>query len=226
MRDDATTAARARLRAGTPAGYRWSRHVALVAAFTALGLAVPLAMLGEVRSTEWIALAGMLIAIVLGEYASHRWTMHRPRFPRAVHHRHVVEHHAFFTHTAMLVDDLADLRWVLFPPWALPLLVASVLPFFGMLWWLATPRLAWLFLLAVIGYYGVYEITHALSHVRVGGGPFGRLVAALTRHHRVHHDPVLMQQWNFNFVLPLGDWLWGTTWRGDDRHPAGGGPRA
>jgi hypothetical protein len=155
----------------------------------------------------------IFLAIVLGEYAAHRWSMHRPRFPRAVYHRHVVEHHAFFTHVHMAMDDWTDLRWVLFPPWALPLLVVTILPFFAVLWWLATPRLAWLFVLAVIAYYGVYEVTHALAHLRVGDGPLGRAVAAITRHHRVHHDPVLMHRWNFNFVLPLGDALWGTTWR-------------
>jgi hypothetical protein len=217
MRDESTRAARARLRGETPPGYRWYRHVALVAAFTAAGLALPIAMLGPLRAADGAALAGWFVAIVLGEYASHRWTMHRPRFPRAVYHRHVVEHHAFFTAGDMAVDDWNDLRWVLFPPWALPLLVATVLPLFAAVWWLAAPRLAWLQLLAVIAYYGVYEVTHALAHVRLGTGPGSRAIAAVTRHHRVHHDPALMRRWNFNFVLPLGDWLWGTTWRGP--HP-------
>lgn len=213
MSERATIAARARLRGGTPAGYRWPRHVALVAAFTAVGLAVPLAMTLPLHAGDAVALAAILLAIVLGEYAAHRWSMHRPRFPRIVHHRHVVEHHAFFTHVHMAMDDLGDLRWVLFPPWALPLLVVTILPFFAALWAMGAPRLAWLFLLAVIAYYGVYEITHALAHLRERRGLLGRVVAAVTRHHRVHHDPSLMQRWNFNFVLPLGDWLWGTTWR-------------
>jgi hypothetical protein len=217
MRDDATIAARSRLRGCTPACYRWQRHVALIAVFTAVGLATPLVMTWPLRAADGGALAGMVLAIVLGEHASHRRSMHRPRFPRAVYQRHVVEHHAFFTHVHMSMDDWADLRWVLFPPWALPLLVVTVLPFFAALWWLATPRIAWLLLLAVIAYYGVYEITHALAHVRVGDGPIGRVIGGVTRHHRVHHDPTLMRDWNFNFVLPLGDWLWRTTWRGPRR---------
>jgi hypothetical protein len=209
--------ARARLRAATPQHYHWAGHVALIAAFAGAGLAMSLAMLGALRAADWGSLAGILVALDLGEYASHRWAMHRPRFPRAVHHRHVVEHHAFFTATHMAIDHRADLRWVLFPPWALPLLVATVLPFFAALSWLATPRLAWLFLLVVIAYYGIYEIVHALAHLRAGAGPLGRTVAAATHHHRVHHDPALMQRWNFNFVVPLGDWLWGTIWRGGAR---------
>ena len=187
--------------------------MALVAAFTAVGVTIPLAQLDRFGAADGLVLIGMLLAIVLGEWASHRWTMHVPRFPRAVHHRHVVEHHAFFTDGRMAIDGWPDLRWVLFPPWALPLLVVTVLPYFAGLYWLASPRLAWLLLLAVIGYYGVYEIVHVLAHVPPGSGPVGRLIAAVTHHHRVHHDPALMRRWNFNFVLPLGDWLFGTKWR-------------
>src|SRR5690349_13010565 len=117
MSDDATTAVRARLRNDTPARYRWQRHVALVATFAAAGLVAPLVATWPLRGGDVVALVVMLVAIVLGEYASHRWSMHRPVFPRAVHHRHVVEHHAFFTHDRMTMDDPTDLRWVLFPPW-------------------------------------------------------------------------------------------------------------
>jgi len=215
MDEPSATDPRTRLRGTIPARYRWTRHVALVAVFTTTGVALPLARLDRFGLADGLALTGMLVAIVLGEWASHRWTMHVPRFPRAVHHRHVVEHHAFFTDARMAIDGWPDLRWVLFPSWALPLLVATVLPFFAGLYWLASPRLAWLFLLAVIGYYGVYEIVHVLAHVPLGTGPMGRFVAAATRHHRVHHAPALMRRWNSNFVLPLGDWLFGTTWRPD-----------
>lgn len=208
---------RRRLRATTPTSYRWWWHVALIALFAGAGLALALVMLGPVGPADGLGVVGMLVAVVLGEYAAHRLTMHRPRFPRAVHHRHVVEHHAFFTEASMAIEGWSDLRWVLFPPWALPLLVASVLPFVAALWWLASPQLAGLLLLVVIGYYATYEIVHTLAHVPVGDGPLGRIAAAVTRHHRVHHDPTLMHRWNFNFVLPLGDWLCGTTWRGVPR---------
>lgn len=213
MDDPGAADPRTRLRQTVPARYRWWQHVALIAAFTAFGVAIPLARLDRMGPADVLALGAMLIAIVLGEWASHRWSMHVPRFPRAVYHRHVVEHHSFFTDTRMAIDAWPDLRWVLFPPWALPLLIASVLPFFVGLYVLSSPRLAWLLLLAVIGYYGVYEIAHVLAHVSPGTGPAGRLVTAVMHHHRVHHDPALMRRWNFNFVVPLADWLFGTTWR-------------
>ncbi len=200
---------RVRLRATTPAGYRWWRHVALVAAFVAAGLAVAVSQLGPTGPVDWLWFAAMLLFANFGEYATHRWTLHVPRFPRAVHHRHVVEHHAFFPAGRMDVDTRDDIRWVLFPPWALPLLVASVLPLFVALRLVAPPNRAWLFLLAVVVYYGIYEVLHTLAHMPAATRG---LVRAVTEHHRVHHDPALMRRYNFNFAIPLFDRLFGTRW--------------
>jgi len=211
-----TSRVRARLRATTPASYRWWKHVLLIAAFTAAGLYLTLARLDGVSLSGGLFFAVSLLLLNFGEYASHRWSMHVLRIPWAVHHRHVVEHHAFFTHEQMGVDGVEDLRWVLFPPWALPLLVATVLPIFVGLWLLAPAGWAWLYLAAVVLYYGLYEVLHALAHLPIDH-PIGgsRLVRALTHHHRVHHDPVLMDRWNFNFVVPLFDRLCRTTYAAD-----------
>ena len=203
--------ARDPLRARTPPGYRWWRHVALIALFTASGAWLAWERTGGLGAADWTALAGMLLVINLGEYASHRWHMHVPRFPRAVHQRHVIEHHAFFGADSMGIEGWDDLRWVLFPPWALPLLVATVLPLFVALRWLAGARAAWLLVLAVIVYYGAYEVLHAVTHLPPAH-PLARtrLVRAVTAHHRLHHDPALMDRYNFNFALPLFDWAFGT----------------
>lgn len=212
---------RAHLRATTPVGYRASRHVALVAAFVAAGIAVALPRSLPLGAADAAWVAGFLVLLVLGEYASHRWSMHVDAFPRAVHHRHVVEHHGFFTDEAMACTDREDLRWVLFPPWALPLLLATVAPTAALLAWAGSPRLAWLFLLEVVVYDGVYEVVHALAHLPADHPWAGRpIVRRATLHHRVHHDPALMDRWNFNFVLPLGDALFRTTWRGGRPCPA------
>lgn len=210
----ATAAVRNRFRAKTPPGYRAGRHVALVAAFVAAGLVATLPRALPFAPSDLAWIAGFLVLLVLGEYASHRWAMHVAVIPRAVHHRHVVEHHGFFTRRDMACEDRDDLRWVLFPPWALPLLVATVAPTAALIGRLVSARIAWLFLLEVVAYYAVYEVVHALAHLPTEHPWAGRpLVQAATRHHRLHHDPALMDRWNFNFVLPLGDALFGTTRR-------------
>lgn len=209
---------RSELRAATPAGYRWQRHVAMIAAFVVVGLALTLSRLGSVRASDAIWLGAILAFLNFGEYASHRWTMHRRVFPRMVYYRHVVEHHRFFSFDTMAVDGWRDLRWVLFPWWALPLLIASVLPFFLLLHVAVAERMAWLFLLGVVLYYGIYEVLHALAHLPENHRWAGsRWVRRLTYHHRVHHDLRLMHRYNFNFVIPTFDLLFRTV----HRDPAG-----
>jgi hypothetical protein len=202
---------RAALRATTPPAYRWWRHAGLIVAFTLAGLAIALWQLDDPGPGEWLACAGMLLFTNFGEYAAHRWNLHVRTFPRAVYHRHVAEHHGFFTHEHMAVDTWDDLRWVLFPPWALPLLVATVLPLTVALALVLPPNYPWLLVLAVVGYYGLYEVLHALAHLPDGHALAGSApVRAFTRHHRLHHDPALMRRWNFNFAIPLFDRLFGT----------------
>lgn len=211
------------LRATTPPAYRWWRHASLIAAFTGAGMAIALWRLDEPGPGDWLAFAGLLLFTNFGEYAAHRWNLHVRTFPRAVYHRHVVEHHGFFTREHMAIDAWDDLRWVLFPPWALPLLVATVVPLAAGLAWLLPANYPWLLVLAVITYYGLYEILHALAHLPDDHALAGTApVRALTTHHRLHHDPALMRHWNFNFAVPIFDVLFGTRHTGT--RPAGTRP--
>lgn len=207
---------RAELQAKTPESYRVWKHAGLIAAFT-IGLGtLAVSRLGPLGIGDVLFFGGVLLFTNFGEWALHRTTLHHRVWPEAVYRRHVVEHHAFFTYETMAVDGPRDLHWVLFPPWALPMLTATSLPFFLVLAVLAPPNWPWLFLLAVVAYYGVYEVFHALAHLPddtpLAGNP---IVRAITYHHRVHHDPRLMSRWNFNFAIPVFDWLFGTLYRGE-----------
>lgn len=187
----------------------------MIVGFVLLGLGVCRVRLGPLTRHDvgWIVFD--LLFINLGEYLAHRWPLHRPMFPRAVYDRHVREHHAFFTWEQMAVDAWAEIRWVLFPPWALPLLVVTIIPLAAGLGVLGGARSAWLFVMMVIAYYGLYEVLHALAHLP-NDAPLARArwVRAVTHHHRVHHDPRLMRHWNFNFAIPLFDRVFGTIYRG------------
>ncbi len=209
MARSAVAVARQGLRRGAPQGYRWWRHVLLIALSVGTLACIALSAIDAARWYEWLALLPIALAILFGEWASHRYTMHRKVFPVAVYRRHVVEHHGFFSFDEMYIDDADDLRWVLFPPWAILLMIAAVLPIFAALH-LLSANLAWIFALAVVGYYGIYEVIHALTHLRPPDNWLGRAIAAVSYHHRVHHDPALMKRWNFNFAVPLFDWLCGT----------------
>jgi len=61
-----------------------------------------------------------------------------------------------------------------------------------------------------------YEWLH-LSYHLPPESRVGRLrpIRALCRHHALHHDPRLMQRWNFNVTVPFWDWVMRTTYKGD-----------
>jgi sterol desaturase/sphingolipid hydroxylase (fatty acid hydroxylase superfamily) len=60
-----------------------------------------------------------------------------------------------------------------------------------------------------------YEWLHLAYHLPADSF-IGRrwLIARLRRHHALHHDPRLMQKWNFNVTFPIWDRVRGTVYRG------------
>ena len=81
---------------------------------------------------------------------------------------------------------------------------------------LVSHNAGWLFAAVCVGYFLLYEWLHFTYHLSADG-PIGRLpfIAALRRHHRAHHDPKLMGDWNFNITFPIADWVMGTIYRGE-----------
>ncbi len=205
---------RIELRARIPSGYRWPIHVGLLVIQVALIVALCLSRLRDVRPWQWLAFAAALVLANAGEYFIHRGPFHVPMATRATYRRHTLVHHTFFTFDRMQLDSPRDLKWVLFPAWGLLAVLLPMSPVFVALLSWGPANLAWLYLLALTVYYAVYETFHTLSHLPPDL-PIARssLVRAVTHHHRVHHDPRLMTRFNFNFALPLFDWILGTRYR-------------
>jgi len=66
----------------------------------------------------------------------------------------------------------------------------------------------WLFLLTASLYMVTYEVLHLCYHAPANSF-IGRLafIKVMRAHHAKHHDPRLMQKWNFNVTVPLFDWI-------------------
>lgn len=197
----------------TPSWLTGWRHFA---AITLLGVAAPalsVAMLRDPKWWEWAALpAGFLIANFV-EWLAHRYPMHHPtRGLREMYDRHTLDHHRFYSETAMEVESPEDFDSVLF---SLPALAFFMLglaapiaaAFFALVSWNA----GWLFIALAVDYYALYEYFHLAYHLPEDSW-VGRLpgMARLRRHHTHHHDPRLMTDWNFNVTFPLFDRLFGT----------------
>jgi hypothetical protein len=199
-----------------PPGYQGALHLAFTFGAGSLALVLCLAQLQDVQPMEWLTLPLALVYANLVEYFGHRFPMHRPfRGLGLVYKRHAGQHHRFFNHQAMPIDNIRDLRAVLFPP-------VLVIFFFGMfgvpVWfllaWLFSANVAWLFISAGLAYFLNYEILHLAYHLPEEHWLARRwLVRRLRWLHRIHHDPRRMAHSNFNITYPVGDWLFGTLHR-------------
>lgn len=149
----------------------------------------------------------------LVEYFGHRGPMHHPtRGLRGIYERHSRRHHRFFTDQEMAFDSSADFHAVLFPPVLVVFFTAVfALPVGLALGALASPNTAFLFVLTSLGYFLNYELLHFAYHLP-GNSKLLRvpLLARLRLLHLRHHQPALMNQYNFNITYPIGDWLFGT----------------
>jgi len=199
-----------------PTRYSGPLHLATtITASLAVALACVL-LIDSVRPLEWLTVPLTFAYANLSEYLGHRGPMHhRTRFLGAVFQRHTVEHHSFFTNEAPYFDSTRDYRAVLFPPILLVFFIGCfAVPAGAVLYFIATPNVAFLFVCTAVLYFLNYELLHFSYHCRPDSR-VGRLalVSRLRRHHITHHDRELMTHWNFNITYPVCDYLFGTLHR-------------
>jgi small-conductance mechanosensitive channel len=211
---DAVSAFRDRYRREyIPPRYRGWLHAVFTFGVGGCVLVACIAQLEQVQPLEWLTVPLAFLYANLAEYWGHRGPMHHlTRGLRLVYERHTRQHHRFFTQEAMPIDEMRDLRAVLFPPVLMIFFIAAfAFPMGLLLAWLASPNVAWLFVAISIGYFLNYEFLHLAYHLPQGHAvahlPF---IDRLQRLHRTHHDPALMTRCNFNITYPVGDALFGT----------------
>jgi len=175
-------------------------------------LALSIAFISELRPIELLAVPVTLVISNLSEWHAHRNLLHC-RWPPAgvLYDRHTPEHHRIYRYGTMAIQSSKELRLVLIPAYGVFALVAINAPLAALVGWLFGPNVGWLFLATSALYVVSYELTHLSYHLPeasfIGRRAFVRW---MREHHARHHDPRLMQRWNFNVTLPLGDWLFGT----------------
>ncbi|HEY1059929.1 MAG TPA: fatty acid hydroxylase family protein [Limnobacter sp.] len=209
--DRAVDNARQQFRAENIApGYRGEWHLAFTCTL-ALAVIIGSGMaLHAVHALEWLTVPITWLYANFAEWAGHRFVMHRPvKGLGLVYRRHALQHHRFFTHDHMEIDNTRDFKAVLFPPVLVSFFVCAFFaPIFAMLAWALSLNVALLFLLTGMAYFVNYELFHLAYHLkedhwvhRLPG--FHRLA----RLHTTHHDQRLMAHKNFNISYPLTDWL-------------------
>jgi len=173
--------------------------------------------LENVRGIEIILLIPIFIGYNFCEWWLHKNAMHKPikgfrDILLPVFHRHVHQHHQYFSAQHMSYDTNREWRIVLFPPYALLIFMALTLPgavAVGSLW---SSNMGYLLMMLTPIYYLNYEVFHLCCHVE--NNWFVRycpLVNTIRRHHAAHHSIPIMMERNMNLTYPIADYLMGTS---------------
>ncbi|VVN65319.1 SRPBCC family protein [Pseudomonas fluorescens] len=207
-----TQAFRSRYRAGIHPLYNPWLHGGFVLGFGLLCIGLFWRTLDQVQPLEWLAVPLTLLFFNFCIYTVHRHLGHHKKsFARMFYARHAGDHHSFFAPGQMTYDSARDWRVILFPAW---LIVLHSLLITLPAWWLLkqlNANVAGLFAGCMILGYLAYEVFHACEHLPPGN-PITRLpwIRQMRRLHELHHRHELMQERNFNIVLPLMDYFFGT----------------
>lgn len=198
---------RAKLMARTPRWYSPYWHLGLTSVF---GVAVVIAALATVRALHPLELLTILASFLISnatEWRAHKDLLHQ-RSPIApvLYDRHTPIHHVLFVTEDMEVREPGEWRMVLIPPYGVMLIAVANAPLAAGIRLAGYPNIAALFLASNVAYVVMYEWLHLAYHLPQQSwvGRLG-LVRALRRHHAIHHDPRLMQRYNFNVTIPLWD---------------------
>lgn len=192
-------------------------HLLLTSAVSLGAIGYAAAQVRAPSALEWLTVPLTFLFANLVEYLGHRGAMHRPRPGLGIlYRRHTKQHHHFYTNEAMTALSPSDWKMVLFPPPVIAFFLGGIAaPAGALLFLLASPNVAWLFVATAVAYFLSYEWLHLCYHLPADS-PFGRLpgMALLRRHHTLHHDLALMGRWNFNITFPISDALFSTIWKG------------
>jgi hypothetical protein len=215
---------------------RWYSPWGHLAATTGVGLLTLALSIWQLRATsvilrptDWLAVPVTFLFANFFEWRVHKHVLHRRRPPLSlVYDRHTPMHHVVFVEDDMALRSAKEFRLVLMPAFGIAGVVLATAPFALAVAHLWSAGAGWLLLVTASLYLVSYEVLHLCYHAPATSF-VGRLrvIRALRAHHARHHDPTLMQRWNFNVTVPLFDAIMGTLAPRAGEGSAGsrGGPR-
>lgn len=203
---------RARVRDAIPDSYSPVVHVLATTAVGAATVAFAAWRLANPTPLELFAIPVTFVVANAVEWRAHKGLLHRRTKPlQELYDRHTPQHHRMFRYEDMAIRAPKELKMVLIPAVGVAAIVAAAVPMAVAASAVFGTNVGMLFLMTAGTYVVSYELSHMIYHLPedslVGRLP---LVRFLREHHARHHDPRLMQKWNFNVTVPLWDWVRGT----------------
>jgi hypothetical protein len=113
-----------------------------------------------------------------------------------------------YTTADMEVRETREFGLVMIPAFGVAGAVLVTAPWALLFAWLWSANAGWLLLVTASLYMVSYELFHLAYHLP-SANPISKIgvIRRLREHHAWHHDPRLMQRWNFNVTVPLFDWI-------------------
>jgi sterol desaturase/sphingolipid hydroxylase (fatty acid hydroxylase superfamily) len=206
---------RRRAIAAQPRWYNPWAHLAFPSIFGLTAIGIAIAWLRDLQAWELLAVPATLLFANASEWRIHRDMLHkRSRIAPILYERHTPMHHRLYVTQDMSIRDVREFALVLLPAFGIVLILAALLPLGAVVGWLVSPNFGLLVVATDLFYTLLYEWLHLAYHLPPDSR-LGRmsLIQRLRRHHATHHDPRLMQRWNFNVTIPFWDWVRGTIWQ-------------
>jgi len=195
-----------------PKNYRPWLHLATTAGSGLIVLGIACGFIEHLTAWELLTIPAVFVLANAAEWRAHKHLLHRRTFPfHILYDRHTPQHHVLYTFDRMAIESYRELKLVLVPAFGVAAIVLAIAPPALLLGWLVSENAAWLVVATGALYVVFYEVAH-LSYHLPASHPVSRwsLVRKLREQHRRHHDPRLMQRFNFNVTVPLWDWVRGT----------------
>jgi hypothetical protein len=165
-----------------------------------------------VKWTDLLVIPGVILFANYYEWRVHKHVLHRRFWPfEIVYDKHTPMHHMVYVEEDMALRDVRELRLILIPAAGVLGIVLAAAPVAIGIAHFWSSAAGWLFLLTTSLFMVSYELLHLCYHAPEDSFVGRRwIIRVLRAHHARHHDPRLMQRYNFNVTVPLFDWIMGT----------------
>jgi len=196
----------------------WYSPYGHLAATTGIGLIVlvvsivSIVRLHAVRWTDLLIIPAVIMLANFYEWRVHKHVLHKRFWPfEIIYDKHTPMHHMVYVEEDMALRDVKEFRLILIPAMGVLGIVIAAAPIAIAVAHFWSAAAGWLFLLTASSFMVSYEVLHLCYHAPADSF-IGRLklIQILRTHHARHHDPRLMQRYNFNVTVPLFDWIMGT----------------
>jgi hypothetical protein len=195
----------------------WYNPYGHLAATTGVGLCVLIASIVKlqmvmIRWTDLLVIPAVILLANFYEWRVHKMVLHRRFWPFGViYDKHTPMHHMIYIEEDMALRSVKEFRLVLIPAAGVLGIVLAATPIAIGIAYLWSTAAGWFFLLTASLFMVSYEVLHLCYHAPADSF-IGRrhIIKVLRTHHARHHDPRLMQRYNFNVTVPLFDWIMGT----------------